>query len=67
MYAYYFIFFPFFILYDRVLFNQDSYINSNAVLPAGHAIILTPAVTRYPFTPGWRVADVELSLAKVRQ
>lgn len=34
-------------------------IGVNAVLPEGPVSIISPAIARYLFTPGWRVKNVD--------
>ena len=42
--------------------HKSSNISISTAVPAGPAIIITPSIlfARYPFTPGWRVANVGL-------
>lgn len=42
-----------------ILFTPRRLISSRARLPEGPAGIITPSIARYPFTPEWRVANVD--------
>ena len=47
-----------------ILFTRGSLISISAVLPECPAIIITQAIVRYLFTAAWKVANLDLCLAK---